>query len=120
MVRTAFDVLPSPARVRPATRPLLRVGLVQLAWSPDPDAHDTAIADGVRAAADEGARLVCLPELTRLPYVAVERRDAEHPQAAPEPLPGGPTYDLVARCARDTGAYVHASLYEAADDGGLG
>ena len=99
IVRTAFDVLPSPARVRPATRPL-RVGLVQLAWSPDPDAHDAAIAEGVRAAADEGARLVCLPELTRLPYVAVERRDAEHPQAAPEPLPGGPTYELVARCAR--------------------
>ena len=58
MVRTAFDVLPSPARVRPATRPLLRVGLVQLAWSPDPDAHDAEIAEGVRAAADEGARLV--------------------------------------------------------------
>ncbi|HEY5077450.1 MAG TPA: nitrilase-related carbon-nitrogen hydrolase [Acidimicrobiia bacterium] len=120
IVRTAFEVLPSPARVRPATRAPLRVGLVQLAWHPDPDAHDAAIAEGVRAAASEGARVVCLPELTRLPYVAVVRRDAEQPQARPEPLPGGPTYELVARCARDTGMFVHASCYEAADDGGLG
>jgi N-carbamoylputrescine amidase len=120
IVRTAFEVLPSPARVRPATRAPLRVGLVQLAWHPDPDAHDAAIAEGVRAAASEGAHVVCLPELTRLPYVAVVRRDEERAQAQPEPLPGGPTYELVARCARDTGMFVHASCYEAADDGGLG
>ena len=120
IVRTAFDVLPSPARVHPATRAPFRVGLVQLEWHPDPHEHDDAIADTIRTAAHEGAHLVCLPELTRSAYFAVERRDPNHPQAEPEPLPGGPTYELVARCARETGTYVHASCYEAADDGGLG
>ena len=98
----------------------LRVGLVQLEWHPDPHEHDDAIAGAIRTAAHEGARLVCLPELTRSAYFAVERRDPNHPQAEPEPLPDGPTYELVARCARETGTYVHASCYEAADDGGLG
>ena len=119
-VLTAFDVLPSPARVHAPTRAPLRVGLVQLAWNPDPDEHDRSIAEGVRAAAGEGARVVCLPELTRSRYFAVEQRDAQHPVAAAEPLPGGPTFELVAACARETGAYVHASCYEAAPDGGLG
>ncbi len=43
--------------------------------------------------------------------------------AEPEPLPGGPTYELAAGLAAETGAYVHASLYEApdgADGDGLG
>ena len=74
----------------------------------------------MRAAADEGARVVCLPELTRLPYVAVERRDAEHPQAAPEPLPGGPTYELVAPMRAEYRRVRARFVYEAADDGGLG
>jgi N-carbamoylputrescine amidase len=120
IVRTAFDVLASPARVHPPTRPPLRVGLVQLAWHPDPVEHDEAIAESVRVAANIGARLVCLPELTRSRYFAVEPRDPEHPAAEPEPLPGGPTYELVARAAAETGAFVHASCYEAAGDGGLG
>ena len=120
IVCTAFDVLPSPARVHEPRRERLRVGAVQLAWSADEDAHDAAVAEGVRAAAAEGARVVCLPELTRSRYFAVEHRDPGHPAAEPEPLDGGPTHALAARCARETGAFVHASCYEAAADGGLG
>jgi N-carbamoylputrescine amidase len=120
IVRTALDVLPSPARVHSPTRAPLRIGVVQFAWNPDEREHDDAIAEGIRAAANEGARLVCLPELTRMRYMAVDPRDAQHPQAEPEALPGGPTYELVARCALETGAFVHASCYEAAADGGLG
>ncbi len=120
IVRTAFDVLPSPARVHPPTRAPLRVGLVQLAWDPDPVEHDAAIAEGVRVAASLGARVVCLPELTRSRYFAIEPRDDVTPQTEPEPLPGGPTYDLIAACARETDAFVHASCYEDAGDGGLG
>ena len=120
IVQTAFDVLPSPARVHPPTRAPFRVGLVQMVWHPDAQTHDAAVAEGVRMAAAEGARLVCLPELTRSPYFAVQARDPEHPQTGPEPLPGGPTYELAAASARETGAYVHASCYEAAADGGLG
>ena len=117
---TAFDIPPSPARVRSPSRAPLRVGAVQMEWDPDPARHDGAIADGVRLAADVGARLVCLPELTRSRYFAVDRRDPARPAAEPEPLPGGPTVELAAQCARATGAFVHASCYEAAPDGGLG
>jgi N-carbamoylputrescine amidase len=120
IVRTAFDLLPSPARVREPARAPVRVGLVQLAWNPDEQQHDAAIAEGIRAAAETGARVVCLPELTRSRYFAVEPRDGAHPQAEPEPLPGGPTHELVARCAHESGVFVHASCYEAAADGGLG
>ena len=120
IVRTAFDLLPSPARVRPPARAPLRVGLVQMEWRPDAREHDEVIVDAVRAAAGEGARLVCLPELTRSPYFAIEPRDERDPAAQPEALPGGPTFDLAARAARATGAFVHASCYEDAGDGGLG
>jgi N-carbamoylputrescine amidase len=120
IVRTAFDLLPSPARVRAAERGVLRVGVVQLSWQPDARAHDEAIATAVRCAAEQGARLVCLPELTRLPYVAVDARGPGAGSVGPEPLPGGPTFVLAARLARETGAYVHASCYEDAGDGGLG
>jgi N-carbamoylputrescine amidase len=91
-----------------------------MAWDPDPDRHDAAISEAIARAADAGARLVCLPELTRSRYFAAERRDPARPAAEPEPLPGGPTFELVARCARDTGVFVHASCYESASDGGLG
>jgi N-carbamoylputrescine amidase len=120
IIRTAFELLPSPARAHAPTRAPLRVGLVQLAWHPDADVHDGAIAEGIRAAAREGARLVCLQELTRSQYFAVARRDPDDPGAQPEALPGGPTYELAAACARENGVFVHASCYEAASDGGLG
>ena len=120
LVRTAFDVLPSPARTRPPERGVLRVGLVQLGWNADPSAHDEAIATCVRCAAEHGARLVCLPELTRLPYVAIDAGGPGAGTPAPEALPGGPTFMLAASLASETGAFVHASCYEDALDGGLG
>src|SRR4051812_29895135 len=117
----AEGVLDSPARVRPPERGVLRVGAVQERWHPDPAEHEAAIADGVRRAAEAGAKLVCLQELTLSPYFAV---DAAGPAAGgiePEPLPDGPTHRLAARLASETGAHVHASLYERAEDGdGLG
>jgi N-carbamoylputrescine amidase len=120
ILRTAFDLLPSPARVHPPTRAPFRVGLVQMRWHADAQEHDDAIADGVRIAARAGARLVCLPELTRSRYFAVEPRADDGTGAQPESLPGGPTFELAARAARETGAFVHASCYEDAGDGGLG
>ncbi len=89
-------------------------------WDPDAASHRAAVTEGIRLAAGAGARIVCLPELTLSRYFAVERRDPDHPAAEPEPLPGGPTFALAAAAARETGAYVHASCYEAAPDGGLG
>jgi N-carbamoylputrescine amidase len=110
---TAYDILPSPARTQPPTRPPLRVGLVQERWYADPDDHREHLAAAVRLAAAEGARLVCLQELTLSPYFAIS---AEGPRALgiePESLPGGPTFTFAAGLAAETDAYVHASLYEA-------
>jgi N-carbamoylputrescine amidase len=90
----------------------VRVGAVQHRWHPDPDEHRAALAEGVWMAAGEGARLVCLQELTLSPYFAVTP-DGPRPGVEPEQLEGGPTTAFAAALAVETGAYVHASLWEA-------
>ena len=119
----ATGPLDSPARREPSTRPPLRLGAVQHRWHPDPGQHRRALAEGVRMAAGAGATVICLQELTLSPYFAVTPGGPSAGGATPEPLPGGPTYELAAGLAAETGAYIHASLYEApaGDDGdGLG
>ncbi|HEV7175196.1 MAG TPA: nitrilase-related carbon-nitrogen hydrolase [Solirubrobacteraceae bacterium] len=106
---------PSPARTRPPSRPPLRVGLVQERWHPDPDEHQAALADGIRAAAEVGARIVCLQELTLSPYFAITPDGPDAAGAQPEDLEDGATFRFAASLASETGAYVHASLYERAD-----
>jgi N-carbamoylputrescine amidase len=119
---TATGALPaSPARVEEPTRPPLRVGLVQERWHPDPAEHEEALATGIRMAAAEGARLVCLQELTLNAYFAIEEHGLEAARAFLEDIPDGPTTRFAARMARETGAHVHASLYERAEqEDGLG
>ncbi len=114
-VIVAPEVLPSPARVDAPTREPIRVALVQHRWHPDPDEHRDALVEGVEAAAAAGARLVCLQELTLLPYCAVVPDGPESVGVHPEPLPGGPTHLLVAELASRLGIHVHASVYEAND-----
>ena len=116
---TAYDVLPSPARVDPSLLAPVRVGLVQESWHADPGEHRDAIARGVRIAAGEGARLVCLQELTLSAYFAITADGPTGAGVEAEALPGGPTHTFVSDLAAETGAYVHASLYERAP-GGLG
>jgi N-carbamoylputrescine amidase len=113
-VITAYGLLPSPARVDAPQRAPFRVGLVQERWHPDPDEHRAALADGVRIAASEAARLVCLQELTLSAYFAITPDGAAAAGVEPEPLPGGPTHVFVAELAAETGVHVHASLYECA------
>jgi N-carbamoylputrescine amidase len=117
----AYDVPPSPARTRPPRRRPFRIAAVQHRWHPDPDEHAQALAEGVRTAVAEGARLVCLQELTLSRYFAVEPGGPAAAGAEPEELPGGPTHAFAARLADELEVYVHASLYERADDSdGLG
>ncbi|HEV8152381.1 MAG TPA: carbon-nitrogen hydrolase [Solirubrobacteraceae bacterium] len=114
---------PSYARVEQSTRAALRIGAVQQRWHPDPEEHRAALAEGVRVAADQGATLVCLQELTLSPYFAVTP-DGPVPGGSggmPEDVPDGPTCTFAAELAAQTGAHVHASLYERADgEDGLG
>jgi N-carbamoylputrescine amidase len=120
---TAYEPPPSPARVHASERPPLRIAAVQHRWHPDPDEHRAALVEAVRLAAAEGAQVVCLQELTLSPYFAITP-DGPLPGGSggmPEDVPAGPTCAFAAELAAETGAHVHASLYERADgDDGLG
>jgi N-carbamoylputrescine amidase len=117
----AADPPESPARTRPPEREPFRIAAVQQRWNPDPDEHEAALAAGIKLAAGEGARLVCLQELTLSRYFAIDPAGPEAAGAEPEQLPGGPTHRFAARMAAETGVHVHASLYERADPAdGLG
>jgi N-carbamoylputrescine amidase len=113
---TNFDPPGSPARVNPPVREPLRIGLVQHRWHPDPAEHRGALAAGTRMAAEHGARLVCLQELTLSPYFAVTADALQDAAALAEEIPGGPTTSFAAELAAQTGVYVHASLYERSDE----
>jgi N-carbamoylputrescine amidase len=112
---TAFPPPPSPARTRPSTRAPFRVGVVQHRWHPDPQEHEAALAEAIAVAASEGSRIVCLQELTLSPYFAVSPGGPSAAGVRPEDLDDGPTRHFAARVAGQTGAYVHASLYERSD-----
>ena len=101
----------SLARVREPEHLPFRVGAVQHRWHSDPLEHQAALAEGVRMAADAGARLVCLQELTLSRYVAATP-EGPRPGVQPEPLVGGPTAVFAGDLAKETGTFVHASLWE--------
>jgi len=111
----------SPARTRSPSRSPFRIAAVQHRWHADPEEHEAALAKGIETAAGEGAKLVCLQELTLSRYFAVDPAGPEAAGAAPEELPGGRTFEFAARMAAANGIHVHASLYERAEAGdGLG
>jgi N-carbamoylputrescine amidase len=117
----AADPPESPARTRSPGREPFRIAAVQQRWHTDPEEHEAALAAGIELAAREGARLVCLQELTLSRYFAVDPAGPAATGAEPEELPGGPTHRFAARIAGAAGVHVHASLYERAEQGdGLG
>ena len=116
----ADEVPQSPARVEQPTTSPVRVALVQHAWTADPDELTQTLRDGIRQGAEAGARIVFLPELTLSRYPADVRPDGT-PSDLAEDLESGPTVAFARAAARDFAVYVHASLYEAAEQGdGLG
>src|SRR5579875_1553831 len=104
---TGYVIPQSPARTRAPEREPVRVGLVQHRWHPDPDEHAEALAEGIRIAASEGARLVCLQELTLSPYFAITPDGPAAAGASPEDLESGPTISFARRCATEYGVHVH-------------
>ena len=111
-VIAADGVEHSPARKRPPEREPFRLAAVQERWHEDPAEHREALGLGIRLAAEAGARLVCLPELTLSRYFAVDPAGPDATGAAPEELPGGPTFEFAAAAAALHDVHVHASLYE--------
>jgi len=120
LIEASSNALGSPARAEPAVRKPLKLGAVQAPWQQDASAHEDALATGVRLAADHGAQIVCLQELTLLPYFATSEEAALAAAGYMEPIPDGRTTRFARALAEETGAFVMASLYEASDDGGLG
>lgn len=89
--------------------PTTRVGLVQMAMTTDRDANLNAARDGVREAADQGATVVCLPELFLSPYFC--KTESTEPFAWAEPVPG-PTTEALEPLAEELDVVVIASLFE--------
>jgi N-carbamoylputrescine amidase len=89
---------------------IVRIGLVQEKWRPDPAKHAAALRKGVLKAAEAGAQLVCLQELTLHRYFGDVMDKALF--ALAEPLGAGPTSQLCSALAKDAGVFVVGSLYE--------
>ena len=106
----------SLSRVKPATQEPLRVGLVQTKWHSDPIEHEARLFEGIKIAAEAGAKIVFLQELTLSRYPA-DKKPEGTPSRIAEQLEGGKTHVFAARAAKEHGVIVHASLYELAELG---
>lgn len=115
LVTRIDEPLSSPARVEPPELPTTRVGAVQCAWSPDREHHLDVLQRGIGLAADHGAQLVCLQELTLSPYFAVDADVKDALERFGEDVERGPTAAFAREMALRHGLAVHASLYERAD-----
>lgn len=90
----------------------LKVGLVQEQWYENQHEHQGHLAAGIDRAARQGAKLVCLQELTLSPYFCT-RSDIDGTPYM-EDLRSGPTAQFVSRCAKEANVYITASLFEKA------
>ena len=88
---------------------LVRVGLVQMRCSTDPEANLARAIGGLREAASKGCAVACLPELFRSQYFC-QTEDHAHFDLA-EPIPG-PSTEALAAVARETDMVVLGSLFE--------
>ena len=111
---TVAPALAPLSRVKDSNRSPLRVALVQTKWHENLGEHLAKLNEGIRLAADNGAQIVCLQELTLSRYPA-DQLPTGTPNAIAEQLEGGPTHAFAAAAARANNIYVHASLYEYQD-----
>ena len=84
-----------------------KVGLIQTAMSVDPDENLLRATEKIKAAAEQGATVICLPELFSSRYFC-QREDAELFDLA-EPIPG-PTTEAMSAAAKQAGVVVIASV----------
>jgi N-carbamoylputrescine amidase len=111
---TALEPAVSWARVHePAAAPV-RVALVQHRWLEDPAALRGQLDEGIAMAAQAGAAIVFLPELTLSRYPADQYPEGD-PARHAEDVEDGPTVSFARQAATAHGVHVHASLYERAD-----
>src|SRR5882762_6366794 len=85
-----------------------KVGLVQMRMSDDPEANLGKAVARIRDAAQQGATLVCLPELFRTQYIGQREDHALFDLAEAVP---GPTTETLGKIAKEN-VVVIASLFE--------
>jgi N-carbamoylputrescine amidase len=85
------------------------IGLIQMACSPDPQENLRQAESRLKAAADQGAEVICLPELFRSQYFC-QREDAALFDLA-EPVPG-PSTQALGRIAKEKEVVVIAPIFE--------
>jgi N-carbamoylputrescine amidase len=88
--------------------------LVQTRWHEDLEVHLATLELGIEKAANSGAKIVFLQELTLSRYPA-DARPTGTPNATAESLTDGPTVTFAKQAAAKFGIHVHASLYEFQD-----
>lgn len=111
---TIVEAPKSLSRVRAPERAIVRVAAVQICWLEDPAEHAANIETHVRKAAEHGAKIVFLPELTLSRYPA-DVCPTGTPRETAEDLESGPTFNLVSGLAKELGITIHASLFESKD-----
>lgn len=114
MKLTIVNAPDSLSRVKAPTRSPLRVGLVQTKWHQDQAEHEAVLMEGISKAAEAGAKIVFLQELTLSRYPADTKPEGV-PSKIAEPLEGGKTHLFAAKAAKQFGVIIHASLYEQAN-----
>ena len=85
------------------------IGLIQMACAPDPQENLRRAESRVEEAADQGAEVICLPELFRSQYFC-QREDAALFDLA-EPVPG-PTTEALGKIAKEKQVVVIAPIFE--------
>jgi N-carbamoylputrescine amidase len=108
---TRAKALPSLSRTRPPERQVITVAALQFAWKEDAAEHQLQIENAVKAAKQEGAQIVFLPELTLSRYPA-DTLPTGTPNQTAEDLNTGPTANLLRRLAIENQIVVHGSLFE--------
>src|SRR2546428_11485684 len=86
-----------------------KIGLVQMSMSDDPAANLGKAVARIREAAQQGATLVCLPELFRTLYIGQREDHALFDLAEAVP---GPTTGTLGKIAKENGVVLIASLFE--------
>ena len=93
---------------------MLKIAGVQFIGHAEKERNIETAIRVVKQAAQQGARMVCLPELFSTMYFCVETRREYFDWA--EPIPG-PTIERMAAVARETGIVLIAPIFERTADG---
>ena len=94
---------------RTRMRESVTLGLIQMSTAANPDANLATVLPRIRAAADKGARIVCLQELFRSRYFC-QSEDHRNFKLA-ETIPG-PSTEVLGKIAQDAKLVIVASLFE--------